>query len=79
MLYTREQLIKKCFTGFMLNQLADVHPDIAFGMIIDAALEEAAKIIEIACHDDMTREEEAAAIRKLKDPNPPVIELINTF
>ncbi len=79
MLYTREQLIKKCFTGFMMNQLANVHPDVAFGMIIDTVLEEAAKIIEVECHDDMTREEEAATIRKLKDPNPSVIELINTF
>lgn len=31
----------------------------------DDALEEAAKVIETECHDDMTRAEEAAAIRAM--------------
>ena len=34
---------------------------------IALALEEAAVVIENDCHDDMTRAEEAAAIRALKD------------
>lgn len=33
----------------------------------NAALEEAAQVIENQCHDDMTRAEEAAAIRALKE------------
>lgn len=33
----------------------------------NTALEEAAQVIENQCHDDMTRAEEAAAIRALKE------------
>jgi hypothetical protein len=39
----------------------------AIDLIRAEVLEEAARVIENNCHDDMTRAEEAAAIRALKD------------
>ena len=40
---------------------------VAFRQFWAETLEEAAVVIENDCHDDMTRAEEAAAIRALKD------------
>lgn len=37
----------------------------AIDAVLAVALEEAARVIETECHDDMTREEEAAAIRAM--------------
>jgi hypothetical protein len=39
----------------------------AVSLIRAETLEEAARVIENNCHDDMTRAEEAAAIRALKE------------
>jgi len=39
----------------------------AIDLIRAEVLEEAARVIENNCHDDMTRAEEAAAIRALKE------------
>ena len=39
----------------------------AIDLIRNEVLEEAARVIENNCHDDMTRAEEAAAIRALKE------------
>jgi hypothetical protein len=39
----------------------------AVSLIRAEVLEEAARVIENNCHDDMTRAEEAAAIRALKE------------
>ena len=41
----------------------------AIDLIRAEVLEEAARVVENDCHDDMTRAEEAAAIRALKGDN----------
>ena len=46
-------------SGYTVDELTDA--------AIALVLEEAAKVIENDCHDDMTRAEEAAAIRAMKE------------
>ena len=46
-------------SGYTVDELTDA--------TIALVLEEAAKVIENDCHDDMTRAEEAAAIRAMKE------------
>jgi hypothetical protein len=56
--------------GVYLSRVQLIGLAALFSQAREDALEEAAVALERDCHDDMTRAEEAAAIRALKEKTP---------